>query len=239
MKVELLNPTQIKLLYYNWGQVAQVCYASGMEANLEKIGKHCQASGHYSGSRGDFFKFYVTDVPRACMDQIIRAEEGVFKNCGSFRYINESGFAYEVPATIKDNPTLMKKYDLHMSATAELYKEIQAYVQKKTNKIEIANQSARYVLPMSTHTAFVIGFDLEALIHLCNIRLCSRAEDFSQEFARQCRDEALKVLPELKPYLVPNCEALMYCPDGEKCCGRYPTKEVVQEILKKNLKNNT
>ena len=150
-----------------------------MDANLEAIGKHCQSSRHYSGSRGEFFKFYVTDAPRACMDQIIRAEEGVFKNCGSFRYINESGFAYEIPATIKDNTSLVNKYVSHMDDTAILYKEIQEYVLSKTNKTEIANQSARYVLPMSTHTSFVIGFDLEALIHLCNIRLCSRAEDFS------------------------------------------------------------
>ena len=140
-------------------------------------------------------------------------------------------FAYEIPVTIKDNIDLVNKYVKHMEDTADLYKEIQNYVFNKTKKTEIANQSARYVLPMSTHTAFVIGFDVEALIHLCNIRLCSRAENVAQEFARKCRDEVLLIIPELKPYLVPNCQYLMWCPEGKKSCGAYPTREELKEKI--------
>lgn len=38
------------------------------------------ASGHFSGSRGDYIKFLVTEVPRFTVDQAVRHEVGVFKN---------------------------------------------------------------------------------------------------------------------------------------------------------------
>ena len=229
MKVELLNPTEIKMLFWNWGTVAKVCYATETDSP-ERIGKGCMASGHASGSRGEFFKFYVTDCPRFTVDQAIRSEQGVFKNVGSFRYIDEGIFAYEIPDLITDNSELVDKYIKHMDRTMELYQEIQSYVKDKTDENEVANQSARYVLPMATHTSFVIGFTIEALIHFCNMRLCTRAEDKIQELARQMKDEALKVLPELKDKLVPQCQALLYCPE-HKSCGAYPKKKELKELI--------
>ena len=132
-----------------------------------------------------------------------------------------------------------------MKATLELYEDIQSYVYSKvfdkTNSKEKAkeraNEQARYALPMSTHSAFVIGFTLEALIHYCNIRLCTRTEDVHRKMAIMIKNAVLEQLPELSDRLVPNCKRLLWCPEGKKCCGIAPTKDELIELLSKD-KNN-
>ena len=126
----------------------------------------------------------------------------------------------------------------HMDDTAELYRDIQSYVFEKTGKKERANESARYVLPMSTHTSFVMGFTVEALIHFCQARLCVRAEDKIRELAMGMRDETLKVVPELKARLVPQCQWMLYCPEGKHSCGAYPTRKELKEIINERKNSN-
>ena len=118
-----------------------------------------------------------------------------------------------------------------MIETINLYSDIQNYVFSKTGSNERANESARYVLPMATHASFVIGMDIEALIHFCNMRLCVRTEDKHRELARLVRDAVLEILPNLENRLVPNCQAMLYCPEGKKGCGAYPTKKELKEII--------
>ena len=152
------------------------------------------------------------------------------KNVQSFRYVSKNCFAYEIPVEIKDNESLLNKYIAHMNDAISLYEEIQSYVLAKTGSQERANEQARYPLPMSTHSSFVIGMDVEALIHLCNTRLCARTEDVHRELARAIRDASLEVLPELKDKLVPHCQALLWCPE-KKGCGAYPTKNELKEFI--------
>ena len=231
MKVELLNKNEVKDLFKHWGNFAKVCYDT--KTNYpEKIGRHCMDSGHYSGSRTRYFEFLITDVPRFVIDQCIRGEIGVVKNVQSFRYVGKNCFAYEVPSEILDNKELLNKYHAHMKATIELYEDIQSYVYEKTQSKERANEQARYVLPMSTHSAFVVGFTLEALMHYCNVRLCTRTEDVHREMAKLIKKAVLEELPELADKLVPNCKHLMWCPEKHSC-GAYPTKEELKDILTK------
>jgi thymidylate synthase (FAD) len=239
MEVKLLNAEEAKNLLKNWGSVASVCYATDTDAP-EKIGKHCMNSGHFSGSRGDFIKFLVTDVPRFTVDQAVRHEVGVFKNVQSFRYVSKDTFFYEVPVEITDSQEMLDKYTTFMNSSSSLYEEIQEYVYNKTQSHERANEQARYVLPMATHTSFVIGFTVEALIHFMNMRLCVRAEDTIHYLATLMKKATIEVLPELKYKLVPNCQALLWCPEGAKSCGAYPTKKELKDMVKeyKELKKN-
>lgn len=237
MRVELLNPEEAKELFLHWGNFAKVCYDT--KTNYpEKIGKHCMKSGHFSGSRTRYFEFLVTDVPRFTIDQCIRGEVGVVKNVQSFRYVGKGMFAYEVPVEITDNEELLNKYNKHMEETAALYEEIQSYVLEKTGSKERANEQARHVLPISTHSSFVVGFTLEALIHFCNTRLCVRTEDVHRKMAMMIRDEVLKVLPELSDKLVRNCQHLLWCPEM-KGCGAYPTKDELKDKLNKIKKEES
>lgn len=229
MKVELLNKDEVKDLFLHFGRTACVCYDTKTN-HPEKIGKHCMDSKHFSGSRSRYFEFLITDCPRFTIDQAVRHEQGVCKNVQSFRYVDKHSFAYEIPVEIIDNDKLLEKYHNHMKNTIELYTEIQTYVFQKTNSKERANEQARYVAPMSTHSAFVYCLDIEALIHLMNKRLCTRTEDVFRKLAVLIKREVLQVLPELSEVLVPQCVDLLYCPE-KNGCKAYPSKKEVKEKL--------
>ena len=230
MKVTILNPEEATILFEYWGKASCVCYDTETETP-EKVGKHCMNSGHFSGSRGRFILFKVEGCPRFTIDQAVRHEIGVMKNVQSFRYVGKDSFVYEVPSEITDNEELLAKYHAHMMKTMELYSEIQDYVFNKTGSHERANEQARHILPISTHADFVIGMTIEALIHFENARLCVRAEDKIRELALLIKKVTIELLPELKDKLVPNCQALLWCPEGKASCKAYPTKQELKRMI--------
>lgn len=230
MKVTILNPEETTRLFEYWGKASCVCYDT-VTNTPEKVGRGCMNSGHFSGSRGRYILFKVEGCPRFCIDQAVRHEDGVMKNVQSFRYVSKDSFAYEVPSEITDNEVLLSKYHAHMMKTMELYTEIQEYVFGKTNSHERANEQARHVLPISTHADFVIGMTVEALIHFANVRLCVRAEDKIRELALAMKRVTIELLPELNDKLVPNCQALLWCPESHASCGAYPTKNQLKKMI--------
>lgn len=233
MNVSILNPEETKKLFEYWGVASCVCYDTKTDTP-EKIGKGCMNSGHFSGSRSQYILFKIDNCPRFTIDQAVRHEVGVMKNVQSFRYVQKDSFSYEIPTEISDNPSLLEEYHYHMMCTMNLYDLIQRYVLGKTGSNERANEQARYVLPMATHSSFVFGMTIEALIHFMNMRLCVRAEDKIRELAIEMKKTALDILPELKDKLVPNCQAMLWCPEGKHSCGAYPTKKELEKIINQN-----
>lgn len=75
MKVTLLNPEELKVLYKNHGEFACECYNTPKKF-AEKVGKGCMSSGHMSGSRCEYIKFEI-EADRGTMEQIMRSEIGV------------------------------------------------------------------------------------------------------------------------------------------------------------------
>ena len=97
-----------------------------------------------------------------------------------------------------------------------------------------AVEAVNMVLPRATLTELCIGFTPEALIHFCHKRMCSRAQEFIRAVACAMRAEVNKVCPELADRLVPQCEYLLWCPEGKKSCGMRPTRD---EMMKKECKD--
>ena len=93
-----------------------------------------------------------------------------------------------------------------------------------------ATEDANFVLPRATNNTLVIGFTIEALIHFMHKRLCTRAQDEIRKVSVEMRKAVIEIIPELSDYLVPHCEHLLWCPEGDMSCGAHPTKA---EILKK------
>lgn len=233
MNVSILNPEETKKLFEYWGMASCVCYDTQTDTP-EKIGKGCMNSGHFSGSRSQYILFKIDGCPRFTIDQAIRHEVGVMKNVTSFRYVNKDSFSYEIPVEIAESPELLESYRYHMTCTMNLYEMIQQHVLEKTGSNERANEQARYVLPMSTHSSFVFGMTVEALIHFMNMRLCVRAEDKIRELAIEMKKTTLDILPELKDKLVPNCQAMLWCPEGRHSCGAYLTKKELKDMINRN-----
>ena len=236
IKVTLLNPDEVKNFIRNHGMVACVCYDTD-EKYAERVGLNCLESGHLSGSRGDYFKFEI-ECPRFTADQIMRHEQGVFKNCQSQRYVDMDNFECYIPPVIAENRKLNSLYTASIETTQLCYKYIRIELERQGITGEKANDLMRTLLPIGVPTKLRIGFDIEALIHFMNKRLCVRADEPIRQVAKLMKKEVLAVEPRYAKYLVPQCQALGYCPE-HKGCGAYPSKEdlTVNNAIKEDLIN--
>ena len=229
IKVTLLNPDEVKNFIRNHGYMACICYDTD-ERYAERVGLNCLESGHLSGSRGDFFKFEI-ECPRFTADQIMRHEQGVFKNCQSQRYVDMDNFECYIPPVVAENRKINSLYRASIETTQLCYKYIRIELERQGITGEKANDLMRTLLPIGVPTKLRIGFDIEALIHFMNKRLCVRADEPIRQVAKLMRDEVLSVEPRYAEYLVPQCQAMMYCPE-HKGCGAYPSKEELKKLIR-------
>lgn len=229
IKVTLLNPEEVKKFIYNHGIISTICYATP-EKYAEKVGLSCLKDGHTSGSRGDYFKFEI-ECPRFNADQIVRHEQGVFKNMQSQRYVDmDDNFSIYVPPQVMEDEVLKQQYRDYEENCKIQYKAIRQFMNEKGITGEQANDLMRTMLPIGVMTKLRMGFDIEALIHFMHKRLCKRADAPIRKVAQLMRDEVLKVEPRYKDFLVPQCVAMMYCPEKHSC-GMYPSKEEVKKLI--------
>ena len=119
---------------------------------------------------------------------------------------------------IEKNPELKQKFVDFMEQISAQYQEFV--------DAGIPAEDARFVLPNAAASSLVASLNLREMIHLANLRLCTRAQYEIRMLVRKMCDALVAEEPWLKPYLVPKCERLGFC-DEDKSCGRKPTKEVL------------
>ena len=229
-KVDLLNKEECGDFFTKWGTFACTCYHTPKKL-AKRVGKVCFESEHNSGSRAFHFIFDVTNVPRSLVDQLVRHEQGVIKNVQSFRYVNKGTANVYVPNIIAKDEEMTKLYYDVVANSMEGYNKLVEMLKEKGFTGEKANEQARGVIPMNTNTGLTIGLTYEALVHLANERLCTRAEYPIRMLVKQMVVEVLKVLPELQDKLVAKCITQMYC-DEDKCCGIRPPKAQLEQAIK-------
>lgn len=238
IKVELLNPEEVKNFIKNHGIFACQCYNTP-EKYAERVGLSCLKEGHTSGSRGDMFKFRI-HAPRFTCDQIMRHSVGTAINCQSQRYVDmDDNFSIYIPPFVEKDPVLKKLYQQYEDSCKEQYKNLRALMTHYNITGEKANDLMRTMLPIGVECNLTMGFTIEALIHFMHKRLCVRADEPIRKVASLMREEVLKIEPRYEELLVPQCVAMMYCPEKHGC-GAYPSKEEIQDIIRigKRVKNN-
>lgn len=229
MKVNLINPNEIQNLFNNWGEFSCTCYNTPKKY-AKNVGKSCMGSGHFSGSRCEYFKFEISGISRACSLQLNRHTEGVVLNQQSQRYVDMNNASFVIPPSVDKNEEAKELYLKLVEESKNTYKQIQELLISAGKTKEQANEDARFSLLESCETCGTWGFTLEALIHFMNVRLCSRSQWEIRKLAQLIRTSVLEILPELREYLVPQCENLLYCPE-HKSCGRKQSKEMTKKIL--------
>lgn len=239
IKVELLNPEEVKNFIKNHGIFACQCYMTP-EKYAEKVGLSCLREGHTSGSRGDMFKFRIY-CPRYCADQIMRHSVGTAINCQSQRYVDmDDNFSIYVPPQVMRDNDLHDAYLDYEDNCRKQYQELREMMNIRGIKGEKANDLMRTMLPIGVGCNLTMGFTIEALMHFMEKRLCVRADAPIRQVAKLMREVVLAVEPRYEEFLRPQCESLMYCPE-KHTCGAYPSKEEVQRLIqagKDCCKNN-
>jgi len=205
----------------------RTCYSADSPINIyenstdeEKMLKLIQrviSSGHFSTIEHIQVSFAINNISRACSHQLVRHRHMSFSQ-KSQRYVKEKGqFEYIIPPTVEANAELTAKFNDFMSKISDFYQEL--------TEAGIPAEDARFVLPNATVTSMVASLNLRELIHLANLRLCTRAQKEIRILVLKMCNELLKQEPWLTEYLVPKCERLGFC-DEDKSCGRMPCKEV-------------
>lgn len=248
MKITLLNPEELKNIFKEWGTFAATCYNTP-EKYAEKVGNVCYENEHYSGSRTEYIKFKIEGVDRGIMEQIMRHEIGVrqfpisehtydenpnniVKNMKSFRYVDMKNFDYSIPITIQSFDEALNEYNDCINIINSKRMKIKDILINNGVKEKQAVEDANYLLPRATNTDLCIAFTLEAFIHYLHKRLCVQSQYFHRQVARMMRNEVIKILPEVKDRLVAQCEYLLWCPEGNRCCGKMPTRNELVSKLK-------
>jgi thymidylate synthase (FAD) len=251
LHVEIINKEQVSNLFKNWGVTSSTCYNTP-EKYAEKVGQSCNESGHYSGSRTEYIKFKITGADRGSMEQLFRHELGtrtdefesaisidstmIVKNMKSFRYVDMSKqFDYTVPVIISKSKRATEVFNKAMENIRLDMVELQQILDEEfpnaNDKMKL--EASQFLLPRATNTSAVVGLTLEALTHYFHKRLCERTQPEHRELAKLMREKVLEILPQFESKFVAHCEHLLWCPEGEKCCGKRPTRDMLIEKLNK------
>ena len=191
MKVTLIQqtPNPIETI----SSIASICYDSN-PADPMKLVNHLYKSGHLSVMEHIYFTFKIEGISRACSHQLVRHRMCSFTQ-RSQRYCSENEFEYVTPDSIYDKASI-GSYDYAMFNITENYNDLQL--------IGIPNEDARYILPNACCTDLYLSCNLRELIHICNERLCSRAQ---WEIRKLVKKMVELVDPKLKFMLVPKCKS--------------------------------
>ena len=230
IKVELLNPEEVKNFIKNHGIFACECYQTP-EKFAERVGLSCLKEGHTSGSRADMFKFRI-HAPRYTCDQIMRHSVGTAINCQSQRYVDmDDNFSIYIPPRVEDDIILKQVYQEYEDECRNRYENIRDLMNCCEITGEQANDLMRTMLPIGVACNLTMGFTIEALIHFMNKRLCLRADEPIRKVAMEMREVVLEAEPRYAEFLVPQCKTLMYCPEKHGC-GMYPNKKDIMELIR-------
>lgn len=229
IKVELLNPEEVKNFIKNHGIFACECYQTP-EKFAERVGLSCLKEGHTSGSRADMFKFRI-HAPRYTCDQIMRHSVGTAINCQSQRYVDmDDNFSIYIPPKVEGDTLLTMVYQSYEDECRNRYKNIRDLMKKYNITGEQANDLMRTMLPIGVACNLTMGFTIEALIHFMNKRLCLRADEPIRRVTQEMKKVVLEIEPRYEEMLVPQCKALLYCPEKHGC-GMYPNKQEVKDLI--------
>ena len=189
------------------------------ETKMLKLVKKVMSSGHLSTIEHIQVSFAVSNISRSCSHQLVRHRHMSFSQ-KSQRYVKENQFEYLIPQTINSNEELKEKFVSFMEEISKTYNDF--------IEAGIPAEDARAVLPNACATSMIVSTNLRELIHVANLRLCSRAQTEIRLLIKAMCDELIAKEAWLKDYLVPKCETNGFC-DEDKSCGRKSRLNLKQE----------
>lgn len=182
------------------------------------------ASGHESPLEHVKFTFAIEGVSRALTHQLVRHRVASYSQ-QSQRYVKESDFDYIVPPAIEEDAELKNIFLHTMELIQKNYNAMLDILKNKGVKGERANEDARFLLPQAVETKIVVSMNCRELIHFFRHRCCTRAQWEIRRLANEMLKICKKELPEVFSDIGAKCDALKYCPEGEKfSCGKYKVK---------------
>ena len=169
-------------------EIASICYDSN-PGNPMRLVEHLYKNGHHSVFEHIHFTFKIEGISRACSHQLVRHRHCSFTQ-RSQRYCSEVDFDYVTPPSIGE--LVMEEITNRISASYDIL------------STHYPKEDARYILPNACCTDLYLSCNLRELIHICNERLCSRAQWEIRELVKKMVE---LVDARLTFMLVPKCKS--------------------------------
>ncbi len=181
----------------------------------EFIGERLK-TGHASPLEQIVFWFGIAGVSRSLSHQFVRHRIGISFEQQSQRYVKfkQDKLAFVLPQSWQ-RAGLDKDFEELVAKTSELY--------ARALKAGIPAEDARFVLPNAAPTNFHVMVNFAEMLHICDLRLCVRAQWEIRRMVAMMRAEIKRVLPEIAVFLQPKCgeNRMGYCDesleDWQKC----------------------
>lgn len=203
MRVELLRYTKdgIKL-------IADSCRVSGVPSTLsdEEIVRMVVENDYTSVLEHISFTFDVSGISLALSRELL--EHRIASHTArSTRYKEEEHFEYYTPKELKENKAALEQYRKAIEAQREVYIKLRG--------LGVSRESRRYLLPMATHTNYVLTMNARSLINFLGLRLCVRASPEMRELARRIHAIVSQLYPEIFKRIGCRGVNLGVCPENE------------------------
>lgn len=149
--------------------------------------------GHLSVLEHAYATFRISGVSRALTHQLVRHRLCSYTQ-RSQRYVDESGFGYVEPESIKSNP------EAHALFTDLMNKAKRVY--SKLEKLGVRREDARFVLPNATETEIVVTANFREWRHIIELR----GDPSAQWEIREMAIEILRILKKYAPTVFEDLE---------------------------------
>lgn len=172
----------------------------GFDELMEKLGydgmkRELSAMAETIPSSWEFVDvvFNLTEVSRACAQQITRTRTGSYA-MQSQRVVNMDGFGFHTGPSIAEAPPLKELYDAHMANTNSVYNTLTVLGAKP--------QDARGILPMDIHCNMVAKYNLRSFVDLVLARRSLRTQDEYADIVDQMYNVVIAAWPWAAPFFV-------------------------------------
>jgi thymidylate synthase (FAD) len=190
----------------------------------EKIREFIQQrlqTGHASPLEQVVFWFGIAGVSRSLSHQFVRHRIGISFEQQSQRYVKfkQDKLAFVLPESWR-RAGMEDEFSALLSKTSELY--------ARALKAGIPAEDARFVLPNAAPTNFHVMVNFAEMLHICDLRLCVRAQWEIRRMVALMRAEIKKVLPEIAVFLQPKCgeNRMGYCDESTEDWIKCPLGKV-------------
>jgi len=181
----------------------------------EFIGERLK-TGHASPLEQVVFWFAIAGVSRSLSHQFVRHRIGISFEQQSQRYVKfkQDKLAFVLPESWS-RAGMDSEFAELLERTSDLY--------ARALKAGIPAEDARFVLPNAAPTNFHVMVNFAEMLHICDLRLCVRAQWEIRRMVALMRAEIKKILPEIAVFLQPKCgeNRMGYCDesleDWQKC----------------------
>ncbi|MGH8275145.1 MAG: FAD-dependent thymidylate synthase, partial [Steroidobacteraceae bacterium] len=181
----------------------------------EFIGERLK-TGHGSPLEQVVFWFAIAGVSRSLSHQFVRHRIGISFEQQSQRYVKfkEDQLAFVMPES-------WSRAELDDDFTELLAKTSALYA--KALKAGVPAEDARFILPNAAPTNFHVMVNFAEMLHICDLRLCVRAQWEIRRMVALMRAEIKRILPEIAVFLQPKCgeNRMGYCDESldewQKC----------------------